>query len=406
MNNNDNLAFDLLFNSLLSVEKWVSKENYIGWDPYDGINNSMFPTINLFYPYPQIALIQFNKYSPFNFRKLLSIKKELDPKGIALFVQAYTIIFQNSNKEIYKHKAMNLFNELMKCSLFSTWGNHCWSSHRYPFIGVDKDKLSPHFPDIIGTANALKAIALLYLLDNRKDLKDIIKSIHSFFKSMYECTSDLSYFLYTPFSKGKIVPNASAEALEALILSIDVHRDPEILKICENTLKSLQTMQRENGSWFYSIYPSGKRYQQLDFHQGYLIDGLISSTSLYFSINNQDLKYSIIKATEFYKGMFASDGRSFYRYPKFLPTDIHNQAQGIITFCKLYNIYKDEYYLDFAMKIAKWTVVNMQDSKGYYYHQKGHIVTNKIPYMRWGQAWMLLALAILIDSILKYRHDS
>jgi len=77
------------------------------------------------------------------------------------------------------------------------------------------------------------------------------------------------------------------------------------------------------------------------------------------------------------------------------PVDIHHQAQGIITLSKLYAMFKEDKYLDSARKIAEWTVENMQDETGFFYYQKWPFLTNKIPYMRWSQAWMILALSSL-----------
>jgi hypothetical protein len=37
----------------------------------------------------------------------------------------------------------------------------------------------------------------------------------------------------------------------------------------------------------------------------------------------------------------------------------------------------------------------MRDSRGRYYFQKGRLITNKNIYIRWSQAWMLLALVLL-----------
>jgi len=55
--------------------------------------------------------------------------------------------------------------------------------------------------------------------------------------------------------------------------------------------------------------------------------------------------------------------------------------------------------LALSEKIAKWTIENMQDEIGYFYYQKWPFLTNKIPYMRWGQAWMMYALATLLVTI-------
>ncbi len=83
--------------------------------------------------------------------------------------------------------------------------------------------------------------------------------------------------------------------------------------------------------------------------------------------------------------------------PLIWPVDIHNQAQGIITFAKLSKIRSE--YLNFSKVIASWTIKNMQDKKGYFYYQKWPFFTNKIPYIRWSQSWMMFALATLLQAI-------
>ena len=55
-------------------------------------------------------------------------------------------------------------------------------------------------------------------------------------------------------------------------------------------------------------------------------------------------------------------------------------------------------YLPFAHTIAEWTIKNMQDKKGYFYYRKFKYYINKIPYIRWSQAWMLLALITYINN--------
>ena len=96
------------------------------------------------------------------------------------------------------------------------------------------------------------------------------------------------------------------------------------------------------------------------------------------------------------KFQFEEDGKSLWRYPTKWPIDIHNQAQGIITFSKLG--YINPRYREFAETIAEWTIDNMQDSKGFFYFQKWPFFTNQTSYIRWSQGWMLLALCTLLDK--------
>ena len=57
-------------------------------------------------------------------------------------------------------------------------------------------------------------------------------------------------------------------------------------------------------------------------------------------------------------------------------------------------------YLSFAGKISDWTMDNMYDNKRhYFYYRKFKFYINKIPYMRWSQAWMFLALSIYNEKL-------
>ena len=117
----------------------------------------------------------------------------------------------------------------------------------------------------------------------------------------------------------------------------------------------------------------------------------------YSEISGKVYEDSLQRGVQYYKNnQFLKDGRSLWRIPQKWPVDIHHQAQGIITFAKLKELDPD--YLNWAEVIADWTIDNMQDDKGYFYYQKRKFFMNRIPYMRWGQAWMLLALVNLLNN--------
>ena len=159
--------------------------------------------------------------------------------------------------------------------------------------------------------------------------------------------------------------------------------------------------QKENGSWGYSINTiNHKERNQIDFHQGFIIDSLLDFIN--FSGNNEE-KYmqSVNRGSEFYMNyQFENNGQSIWRLPWSYPIDIHNQAQGIITSSNLYGMFHEPKYLDFAKKISRWTIKNMYDERGFFYYQKWPFFTNKINYMRWGQAWMMLAISILLKELI------
>ena len=85
-----------------------------------------------------------------------------------------------------------------------------------------------------------------------------------------------------------------------------------------------------------------------------------------------------------------------YFHNKIYRIDIHSVAQSIITLLAFKDF--DGGNVDLAQTIFKWAMNNMWDVQGYFYYQIQPYYKNKIPYMRWSQAWMLLALATLLEQ--------
>jgi hypothetical protein len=46
-----------------------------------------------------------------------------------------------------------------------------------------------------------------------------------------------------------------------------------------------------------------------------------------------------------------------------------------------------------ADKVLRWALTNMWDERGFFYYRVLRAMTIRTSYMRWSQAWMLLALA-------------
>ena len=169
-------------------------------------------------------------------------------------------------------------------------------------------------------------------------------------------------------------------------------KDELLIETSNRAVNYVVTKQHSDGHWNYSINPiTGNERVQVDFHQGFILNALFD---YFLATNDNSILQAIAKGIKFYHNIqFSSEGISKWRYPKQYPAEIHNQAQGIITFSQLNKYIPDG--LDFANVIAKWTITNMQGEEGYFYYRKYPFITNKIPYMRWSQAWMLLALTTL-----------
>lgn len=386
--------------SISSLYNWVKSEEYYGWDPYDALNSKLVSSVCSNSPTLEILITQFNKYSILNFRPILNIEKGLDIKGISLFAQSFSKIYSLTNDQQYKDELFKCIQFLKDKSLKSKYNFDCWAGHYFNYRGFDKSTLSPDIPDVITTSNVIKVMADAYLIFKDEELKCIEKSAYDFLimHLLRNTNGGLYYLKYDPLSENKIVINASAEGLSAICKLINLFDDSEMREVaCKLSQFIIQT-QDANGCWIYSKYSNGNVRRQTDFHQGFIIDSLIE----YLPFAELELRDSLIesirKGASFYKKkQFLNDGRCHYRYPQLYPIDIHNQAQGIITFSKLSML--DTKSLEFSKKIVDWTISNMQDSSGYFYYQKNRLFTNKIPYMRWGASWMMLALATYIEKL-------
>ena len=150
--------------------------------------------------------------------------------------------------------------------------------------------------------------------------------------------------------------------------------------------------QHDDGSWDYGEF-STQRWVD-NFHTGY---NLCALRSICQYGETSEFEPHIRRGFEFYrKHFFEKDGASKYFHDRTYPIDIHSVAQSIITLLTFKDL--DENNVNLAHGVFRWAMTNMLNYHGYYYYQKVPYYTNKIPYMRWSQAWMLLALSTLLEE--------
>lgn len=149
--------------------------------------------------------------------------------------------------------------------------------------------------------------------------------------------------------------------------------------------------QHNDGSWDYGEH--SKRRWADNFHTGY---NLCALRSIGQYAETPEFESHIRHGFEFYrKSFFREDGAPRYFHDRTYPIDIHSVAQSIIT--PLAFKYLDQNNVSLAHTVFKWVMADMWDEKGYFYYQVLPFITNKVSYMRWSQAWILLALTNLLE---------
>jgi hypothetical protein len=150
--------------------------------------------------------------------------------------------------------------------------------------------------------------------------------------------------------------------------------------------------QRADGSW---PYGEDRTQRWIDnFHTGFNLCAL-RRIGLY--AKTPEFEPCIERGFNFYREhFFGRDEAPKYYHDHLYPIDIHSAAQSIITFVTLKDLYKNN--IRSANAVFNWTMSNMWNGQGFFYFQKHRLWTIRIPYMRWSQAWMLLALAMLKED--------
>ncbi len=381
-----------IVSSLKNLEQYVKIHNYSGFDPYDSLNSPSFKRINI--RLLRLLATQFLVYSPINFRNFLKIQPEKNSKSIGIFLQAYCRLFQQGI--VTKKEFENISENLVECLLRSRsmgYSGNCWG---FNFDWQDLHRYTQkNIPTIIITTYVAQAFLDLYEVTKSKNYLEIARDCCEFMtKDLHITKTDKGIcFSYTPIDRF-IIHNANALGAALLARVYAYTKENMLLEYAKKAFNFLISHQKNDGSWAYSFNQNnGKERNQIDFHQGFILDSICSYLA-YINSEDESFKESLVNGADFYLyNQFDNSGKSYWRLPLRWPIDIHHQAQGIITFSNLYKTLKEKKYLEFSKKIAQWTLIHMQDSSGYFYYQKWPIITNRIPYMRWGQAWMLLALS-------------
>jgi rhamnogalacturonyl hydrolase YesR len=386
-----------IISSLKKLDNYLRYSGFKGYDPYDALNS---PKINKIQNHwIKILFTQFFVYSPINFRSFFKVKPGVNPKALGLFLSAYCKMYKNNliDTDDFTEISSKLENLLFKTKS-SGYSGCCWG---FNFDWQDIIRYAPKkTPTIVISSYIGQSFLDLYDVTKEEQYLKIAESITQFIlKDLHISRFEQGIcFSYTPLDS-HVVHNANCLGAAFLSRVYSYTHDKTLLEHAKKAFDFTISCQRDDGSWTYRLDPeTGKERIQIDFHQGFIIDSLCDHIR-YTKTNDETYMTSLTKAVLFYKNnQFQKGGKAKWRLPSNYPIDIHHLAQGIITCCKMHEVTKDPEYLNFANTIARWTVKNMQDEIGFFYYQKWPLLTNKIDYIRWGQAWMMLALSYLIKK--------
>jgi hypothetical protein len=391
---------------LNKLRLYCEKNDYKGYDVSDGIASPVLTKTIL----NRSVLARFifkqitgHRMAYINVRPLLFVPKFHNAKGISLFLNGYCNLYDlldagidiGITKQYCIEKIEYLADLLINLNLKNNnYSGSCWG---YPtaWQGRFSFYFPPNTPTVVATSFAVEALFHAYNILDDDVYKQTALTSSDFVLNDLKRTSVKNGFIlsYAPLSGNNLVFNASLLGSKILAYCYSYSKNEEHLSFARKIVQTVVDCQESDGSWVYGL---DKSQSWIDnFHTGYNLEALqtYQDISKDFCFQN-----NILKGFEFMVNNHF-DNNNFmpkYFHNKQYPVDIHCCGE---IFVVLYKLRKFVDYEELADGVIDWTFNNMwNNEKGYFYFQKHKVITNKVPLMRWSQAFMFSALTFFLKS--------
>lgn len=382
--------------SLLALREYCERENFKGYDPYDGLNSTLFQKSSALSKsrLARLICIQFFKRSPINLRPLCRVEKDFNPKGLGLFLSGYCNLYRLERRQEYLDTIVFLIKKLEELESRG-WSGSCWG---YNFDWQARAFFHPKYtPTVVASSFIGYSLLDAYEILNDSKLIRTARSICDFILNDLNKTYDSDgnfAFSYSPLDNTQVF-NATLLASKVLSRTYYYTREEHLIGAAKKSIDFCIRHQNHDGSWPYGTLPY---HQWIDsFHTGFNIESL-REYQKYSADDSYDT--NIEMALEYYLNrFFTAEGIPKYYHNQTYPIDIHAPAQLVVTLCRLGAFNKHKKIVE---SVLKWTIDNMQSSKGYFYFQKRRRYLISIPYIRWAQSWMFLSLSLYLRASTGY----
>jgi polysaccharide biosynthesis protein VpsJ len=381
-----------IYQSILRLQAWLERTGYRGYDTFDGLNAPYLRPLTFETKLLRTVLLQGVRRFPLNLRPVLGIKMGHSSKGMGFLARGFIRLHETTAEEHWAEKARFALEWLVEhpAKGFSgwSWGNHFDYQSRGFYLPRGT-------PTVVWTS--LIGHAFLDGYDHFREPKyleiavgaceHILRDLKAYPDGAGICIN------YIPGSECR-VHNANTLG-GSLLARVYWHtRNERFRSLAQAAMQYAAQYQLPNGAWWY-----GERADMHwvdNFHTAYVLDCL----KYYSDYAGDDcFERNLQRGYDFWKNtFFLADGTPKYYDGKTLPIDIQCSSQAIDTL--VFHSDRDPEAIPLAVKVAKWTIQNMQDPTGYFYYRRYNPwLVNRTPTLHWGQATMLCALAGLYRRV-------
>ncbi len=375
--------------AIQAVLTWIESRQCKGFEPFDLLNSPYLRGSWARKALPGILLVQAGKrFAGLRLRQFLKVPPSRNPKALGLCLSAYCDLAR-SGWDV-SAKAIWLKNELIRLRSPHE-ADYCWG-YDWDYLSLRGSRLPAFSPNCIASYFCATAMLAMSEVFGDAEARQIGESVAHFMAARLHRSfesADEVCFSYTPNDK-TLIYNSSALTGVFLARIGRLCGNGAYLSLARKAMAFLQRGQLENGGWHYGQL---RRQRWIDnFHTSYNVCALLDYQHI---TGDSVFEEAMLLGHRYYQSTFFNDdGAPKYFHNRRFPIDIHACSQAILHFVAFSSI--DPSALESAWKTFHWTMRNMAAPDGSFYYQRHRLWMNRTPYMRWGQAWMLRALARLL----------
>lgn len=377
---------DELLASMRRLAGWLDQNDYSAYDTFDGLDARLVRPLTFGNAFLETVLQQGVRRFPINLRPIIGVRKSRSTKGMGFLARGFIRLHQATGDETWALKARAALDWLIEHQT-AGYSGACWGNH------FDYRSRSFYLPKGVPTVVWTSLIGHAFL-DGYQHFRDerYLEIADSACKHIMRDLATFEYgesrcITYVPGLRCE-VHNSNVLGASLLARTYSITGNESYRDLAQRSIRYTAERQRPNGSWYYG---EKENLRWVDnFHTAYVLDCFKSYAEATGDRRFEDV---LVKGYQFWKTtFFLEDGIPKYYDHKTLPIDIQCCSQAIDTLV----YFQEPEGLELAVKVAQWTIRNMQDRTGYFYYRRySPWLVNKTPTLHWGQATMVSALAAL-----------
>jgi len=348
------------------------------------------------------VLNRIERWQPLRLRRLFRIEKQINPKALGLLAAGYLNLYEITGEGSFKEKAIECL-EWLKKNPSDGFRGICWG---YPFDWLSKRFIPKGTPSAVVSGIIGHAFWAAYKIFRKEQYLNICEQICEFFITNLNISwidNNCICFSYTPLDDFHI-HNANLFVAEYLLrVGMELNRN-DLLNFGHLAANYALKEQNPDGSIFYwgAVQNHFNPNHMDHYHSGFEMRMLYNIGQ---TTEDKRFKVALKRYYRYYlKNMMHPDNG--YMIPKLnpkhlYPIDIHACAEAILCNSTLAHEFREAQKL--LPYLSLWVIKKMQTPQGWFRYTIlktpiGEYSAN-IPYLRWGQAWMLVALSTYLKTI-------